>query len=200
MKPEAQPPHRQDSQPDKDALGRTAPKGRTADSASPHEGFTDSFPYAGQVNLPMTGENASAALCGAGMDTWCGSSIERPDVVSVTILRNAMDENRQRRGRHAFAQPAAASYGVCTAPWPLRWGAGLADPAQAGSAGYRGAKHRAAGMGLVPIPWRQAKHAAPQVRRREGLKPNGRDSEVGTGRSPKARRRGAPTRPGWSIF
>ena len=61
----------------------------------------------------------------------------------------------------------------------------MADPAQAGSAGYRGAKHRAAGMGLVPIPWRQAKHAAPQVRRREGLKPNGRDDKGGTGAARK---------------
>jgi len=41
----------------------------------------------------------------------------------------------------------------------------------------------------------QAKRAAPQARRREGLTPNGRDSEVGMGRSPKARRRCAPTRP-----
>ncbi len=43
----------------------------------------------------------------------------------------------------------------------------------------------------------QGKRSA-QRRRREGvsgLKPNGRDGEVGTGRSPKARRRIAPTRP-----
>ena len=83
MKPEAQPCHRQDSQRDKDALDRTAPKGAMASSASPQEGFIGSFPDAGQVNLPMTGENASAALCGAGMDTWRGSSIARPDIVSV---------------------------------------------------------------------------------------------------------------------
>jgi hypothetical protein len=50
MKPEAQPRHRQDSQQDKDALGRTAPKGDMADSASPPEGFTGSRPDAGQVN------------------------------------------------------------------------------------------------------------------------------------------------------
>ncbi len=35
----------------------------------------------------------------------------------------------------------------------------------------------------------QAERAALQARRRAGLKPNGRDSVVGTGRSPKARRR-----------
>ncbi|GGH49005.1 hypothetical protein SAMN05421875_11549 [Acidovorax soli] len=52
---------------------------------------------------------------------------------------------------------------------------------------YRGgAKHRAAGMGLAPIPWRQVKRAAPQARRREGLEPNGRDGVVGTGRSPQS--------------
>ena len=83
MKPEAQPRPRQDSQRDKDALGQSAPKGVMAGSASPHDGFTGSFPDAGQVKLPMTGENASAALCGAGMDTWRGSSIARPGVVSV---------------------------------------------------------------------------------------------------------------------
>ena len=33
------------------------------------------------------------------------------------------------------------------------------------------------------------RRAAPPARRREGLKPNGRDGEIGTGRSPKAWRR-----------
>lgn len=40
MKPEAQPRHRQDSQRDKDALGRAAPKGDGAGPASPHDGFS----------------------------------------------------------------------------------------------------------------------------------------------------------------
>ena len=75
---------------------------------------------------------------------------------------------------------------------------GLADPAQPVRRSLRGAKHRAAGIARRAFPWRQAKRAAPQARRREGLKPNGRDSEVGTGRSPKARRRFAPTRPSHS--
>ena len=68
MKPEAQPRHRQDSQRDKDALGRTAPKGDRACSASPLEGFSGSPADAGQVNTPMTGENAPAAPCGAGLE------------------------------------------------------------------------------------------------------------------------------------
>ena len=58
MKPEAQPRHRQDSQRDKDALGRTAPKGDGAGSASPPEGFSGPPPDAGQVNHPTIGENA----------------------------------------------------------------------------------------------------------------------------------------------
>jgi hypothetical protein len=39
-------------------------------------------------------------------------------------------------------------------------------------------------MGLAPIPLEAS--AAPQVRRREGLKPNGRDGKDGTGRSPQS--------------
>ena len=77
---------------------------------------------------------------------------------------------------------------------------GQADPAQPVRRSLRGAKHRAAGIARRAFPWRQAKRAAPQARRREGLKPNGRDGKGGTGRSPKARRRIAPTRPGRSIF
>ena len=57
MKPEAQPRHHQDSRQDKDALGRTAPNGDGADSASPHEGCAGSATDTGQVNHPTTGEN-----------------------------------------------------------------------------------------------------------------------------------------------
>ena len=83
MKPEAQPRPRQDSQRDKDALGRTAPKGDGADSASPPEGFSGSPADAGQVKHPMTGENAPAAPCGAGLEAWRGSSIAMPGGLSV---------------------------------------------------------------------------------------------------------------------
>ena len=79
MKPEAQPRHRQDSQRDKDALGRTAPKGDRANSASPHEDCSGSPTDAGQVNHPTTGENAPAAPCGAGLEAWRGSSIAMPE-------------------------------------------------------------------------------------------------------------------------
>ena len=69
-----------------------------------------------------------------------------------------------------------------------------ADPAQPVRRCSRGARRGAAGIGRRAFPWRQAKRAAPQARRREGLKPYGRDDTGGTGRSPKARRRIAPTR------
>src|SRR3546814_12526866 len=75
MKPEAQPRPRQDSQRDKDALGRTAPKEDGAGSASPPEGFSGSPADAGQVNHPTTGARTPAAPCGAGFGAWRGSLI-----------------------------------------------------------------------------------------------------------------------------
>ncbi|KAG0939234.1 hypothetical protein G6F31_015329 [Rhizopus arrhizus] len=83
MKPEAQPRHRQDSQQHKDALGRTAPQGDVAGSASPHEDCSGSPTDAGQVNHPMTGKNASAATCGAGLVAWHRNSIAMLGGLSV---------------------------------------------------------------------------------------------------------------------
>ena len=100
-----------------------------------------------------------------------------------------MGRNRQRRGRHAPAQPAAASASVFASAPPIAAGRWPGRSGAAGSAASRGAKHRAAGIARRAFPRRQAKRAAPQARRREGLKPNGRDGMDGTGRSPKARRR-----------
>ncbi|MDL1870314.1 hypothetical protein FBQ98_12945 [Gammaproteobacteria bacterium PRO6] len=74
---------RQDSQRDKDALGRTAPKGDRAGSAPPPEGISGTPPDAGQVNHPTTSENALAAPCGAGLEAWRGSSIAMPGGLSV---------------------------------------------------------------------------------------------------------------------
>ena len=70
MKPEAQPRHRQDSQRDKDALGRTAPKGDRAGSAFPPEGFSGSPADAGQVNHPTTGENLAFDWFGLAKTIW----------------------------------------------------------------------------------------------------------------------------------
>jgi len=83
MKPEAQPCPRQDSQQAKDALGRTAPKGDMAGSASPHGGFGGAFPDAGQVKLPTTGDNVPTSLSGAGLEAWCGNSMARLGGASV---------------------------------------------------------------------------------------------------------------------
>ena len=112
-----------------------------------------------------------------------------------TVLRDAMTEppasrtarfHTTCRSKSRRSPQRTAHCGGALA-WPIR-----RKPVRRSC---RGAKHSAAGMGLAPIPRRQAKRAAPQARRREGLKPNGRDGKDGTGRSPKARRRIAPTRP-----
>lgn len=86
MKPEAQPCLRQDSQRDKDALGRTASKGDEADSASLHEGCIGTPVDAGQINTSTTGENAPAALCGAALEAWFGGSMAIPGGLSMNRL------------------------------------------------------------------------------------------------------------------
>ncbi|ELR9005297.1 hypothetical protein QQ198_000454 [Salmonella enterica] len=64
-------------------MGRTAPEGAMAGSASPHDGCSGSPPDAGQVNHPTTGGNAPAVPCCAGLEAWCGSSIAMPGGLSV---------------------------------------------------------------------------------------------------------------------
>ena len=73
----------------------------------------------------------------------------------------------------------------------------MADTRRSGASRFGGVEGRQASHGgdsRKAFPWRQAKRAAPQARRREGLKPNGRDGAAGTGPSPKARRCEAPAR------
>jgi len=77
-----------------------------------------------------------------------------------------MGRNRQRWGRHAPAQPAAASASVFASAPPIAAGRWPGRSGAAGSASSRGAKHRAAGIARRTFPWRQAKRAAPQARRR----------------------------------
>ncbi|MFU7416679.1 hypothetical protein ACM73V_21785 [Pseudomonas aeruginosa] len=96
MKPEAQPRHRQDSQRDKDALGRTFPKGGMVGSASPHEGCSGMLAGAGQVKHPTTGENVPAALCGASLEVWRGSFIAMPSGVREPSFVDVIGKNRQR--------------------------------------------------------------------------------------------------------
>lgn len=90
--------------------------------------------------------------------------------------------------------------GRSPATCPLRWGVAWPIRFKPVRRLSRGAKLRAAGIARGAFPWRQAKCAAPQARRREGLKPNGRDGKDGTGHSPKARRRIAPTRSPPAFF
>jgi hypothetical protein len=162
MKPKAQPRHRQDSQPDKDALGRSAPKGDRASSVSPHEGCTGSLPDAGQVNTPTIGENAPAAPCGASLEAWRGSSIAMPGGRSV-------NRPSQRNGREPPASRAARIHTTCRskprrtcrAPpiavgrWPGRSGA-------AGSAFSQGrqASRGGDGPGADPLKASEARSAA----------------------------------------
>ena len=71
----------------------------------------------------------------------------------------------------------------------------MVDPAQAGSTVFEGRQAERGGDGPCadPLEASEARSAA-GAKVREGLTPNGRDGKDGTGRSPKARRRIAPTR------
>ena len=80
-------------------------------------------------------------------------------------------------------------------PCLLRRGAGLVDPAQAGSTVLEGRQaERGGGWALRRSLEASEARSAAGAKVREGLTPNGRDGKDGTGRSPKARRRCAPTR------
>ena len=109
----------------------------------------------------------------------------RPSGHPCTVLRDTQATNRQRRGRHAFAQPAAASSGVPTGRCSCGGALALPDPALPGR-GLQGCQACAAGIACRAFPWRQAQRAAPRARRRERIKPHGRDSARSTGRSPKS--------------
>jgi hypothetical protein len=86
---------------------------------------------------------------------------------SDTTQRSA----RQREGRRHARQPSAASKGVAPG------------------------SHGKATQGRMPERERLKPAQASEARRREGSKPEGRDGYDGTGRSPRAWRRRAPTRP-----
>ena len=70
-------------------MGRTAPKGDGADSASPPEGFSGSPTDAGQVNHPMKGEKApDFRLQAASHDigaAWKKTSEAGREYISVTL-------------------------------------------------------------------------------------------------------------------
>lgn len=151
----------------------------------PLEGCTGSPPDAGQGNHPTTDKNASAAPCGAGLEAWRGSSIAMPCGLSVNrpsrrdgqgppASRTARIRTTCRSKRQRVRQRAAHTAGR----WPGRCGA-------AGLAVSRGAKPCAAGIARRAFPWRQAKRAAPQARRREGLKPKAVTTKTARGAARK---------------
>ena len=155
-----------------------------ADSAALREGFNGMRPDPGKA---IPNDRHERAPSHAGDHTQ--SAAWHPKQGRAAIHEPSFVTHRQRTasvgdGTHLHNLPQQApAYPPCTAK---RRGAGLADPAHAGSAASRGAKPRAAGIARRAFPWRQAQCAAPQVRRREGLKPNGRDGKDGTGRSPES--------------
>lgn len=83
MKPEAQPRHRQDSQRDKDALGRTTPKGDLPARHPRTKAAPACLLTQARSNTPTTSENIPAALFGASLEAWCGISMARLSGVSV---------------------------------------------------------------------------------------------------------------------
>jgi hypothetical protein len=101
---------------------------------------------------------------------------------------------RTARISHNLPQQAPA---CSPAPRPSRRGAGRADPAQPVRR-HRGAPSMRGGDSPQGFPLEASEAPqAPQARRREGLKPNGRDGKDGTGRSPKARRRSSRRHAHW---
>ena len=196
QKPEAQPRPRQDSQTDKDALGRTTP-GRSHGRLGipPLHGFTGSPPGPGKGHpqrLARTPQHPAAAGIRRGVEAHLKASrrVREPSFVTTRQRTASVGD-----GTHSCNLPQQAPAYLPAAPAP-RVGALIRPIRRSPVRWYRGGTKRSAvGRARRAFPWRQAKRAAPQARRREGLKPNGRDGIGGTGSSPKARRRCAPTRP-----
>lgn len=188
----SKPGQRQDSQPDKDALGRTTTERSHGQLGIPAPRLQRHAPCPRQGPFLTTATSRAPArprrILQAMPAALSSAKSARPgDHLRdrVILLRDAMGENRQHRRRHQSAQPAAASPGV--AAKPAHCGEALARPIrQAGSAVSRGAKCSAAGITHRAFPWRQAQRAAPPARRRQGLAPDGCDSARGTGRSPQS--------------
>jgi hypothetical protein len=176
MKPEAQPRHRQDSQQHKDALGRTAPQGDGAGSASPREGCAGSSAHAGQVIPPRRQARtppphlAAPVLrrgvetpwrCRAGM-TWTGvTRPSRRDGQEPPALRTARICTTCRSKRQRVRLRLVHRSGAQARPirrMPVRR--------------YRGAPshaRRGESAGLPPGGKRSAQH-----RRREGVRDGSR--------------------------
>jgi len=93
--------------------GPPVPNGDMADSASPREGCTGLRPGAGKASTATTGENTpSRSLRRRAWGVAWKFHERGRDACRWTVLRDVQAANCQRRGRHALAQPAAASRGV----------------------------------------------------------------------------------------
>jgi len=83
-----------------------------ADSASPRDGFTGLRPDtarttpATRAQAPLTLQVASCVRRGVE------APLQGRAACRWTVLRDVQATNCQRRGRHAFVQPVAASRGV----------------------------------------------------------------------------------------
>jgi len=83
-----------------------------ADSASSHDNFTGLFPDAARSMPQQQGTSAPATTCGHMLVRGVEVPYRSRVVCRWTVLRDVQATNRQRRARHAFVQPAAASRGV----------------------------------------------------------------------------------------
>jgi len=128
-----------------------------ASSASPHDGFSDTpldtskaSPTAGGSALSHAGGHA----CSAVWSPKQGRCVREPSFATRRQRAASVEDGTHSRNlpQQAPAYPPGTAHAA--GHWPGRSGI-------AGSPVSRGAKLSAAGMGLAPIPWRQAKRAAP---------------------------------------
>lgn len=117
--------------------GRHVPNGGVADSASPHDGCTGLRP---DVDRPTTQRRARASpLHLRRRDEGVAWKLDRASRAACrwSVLRYVQASNRQRRRRHAFVQPAAASRSVA----PSARGATETLPRQRASIAVLRARH-----------------------------------------------------------
>lgn len=171
IKPEAQPRPRQDSRRDKDAWDAPFPKGLLAEHVHHAFGKTSTATtLAPLVRVATTREATAASTQRLASHVACQVRPVRCQY-PCGMLRSPRPTARQREGRRHARQLSAASKGVA----PGSYGEVM--------------------QGRMPDHEPFRPEQASGARRREGSKPKGRDGYDGTGRSPRAWRRRAPTRP-----
>jgi hypothetical protein len=148
----------QDAQPAKDAMEAPLLPFRKETWPARHRCGTalqGAVPGAGKANLPTTGENAPAAACDPRMKARCGNFIVRPSGVSVIRPSWRRTAYRQRRERHRFAQPSAASRGVAHGVPPIA--TGRTNPkAERTSPRRKGVRDRRRNFNVRSHRWAQA--------------------------------------------